>query len=210
MTMDGTIMTVRKVLQFASGVASLSVLTASAALAHEQTGVGGGLASGLLHPLTGLDHLIAMVAVGIWGAQLGGVAIWVLPIVFPLVMALGAVAGILKIALPLPELVIALSALVLGLAVALRIRVPFAAAAAIVAVFAIFHGHAHGVELPSAANPLAYGCGFVVATGLLHACGITIGALARWPGGERVIQGVGAAIAALGGYFLAASLGAVA
>ncbi len=203
-------MMVRKILQSALGVALVSVLTASPSLAHEQTGVGGGLAAGLLHPLTGLDHLVAMVAVGIWGAQLGGVTIWVLPVVFPLVMALGAVAGILKIALPVPELVIALSALVLGLAVALRIRVPFAAAAIIVAIFAIFHGHAHGAELPTAANPLAYGCGFVVATGLLHACGITIGALARWPGGERIIQGVGAAIAALGGYFLVSSLGVAA
>lgn len=202
------IMIARKVLQSALTAALLSALTASPGLAHEQTGVGGGLASGLLHPLTGLDHLVAMVAVGIWGAQLGGVAVWVLPIVFPMVMAFGAVLGILKIGLPVPELVIALSGLILGLAVAMRIRVPFVAAAAIVAVFAIFHGHAHGVELPSAANPLAYGCGFVVATGLLHACGITIGALARWPAGERVIQGVGAAIAALGGYFLVASLGA--
>jgi len=210
MTMIGAIMMSRKVLQSGLGVPLVSVLMASPSLAHEQTGVGGGLASGLLHPLTGLDHLVAMVAVGIWGAQLGGVAIWVLPVVFPLVMALGAVAGILKIALPVPELVIALSALVLGLAVALRVRVPFAVAAGIVAIFAIFHGHAHGAELPTAANPLAYGCGFVVATGLLHACGITIGALARWPGGERIIQGVGAAIAALGGYFLASSLGVAA
>lgn len=204
------IMIARKVLQSALTAALLLALTASPGLAHEQTGVGGGLASGLLHPLTGLDHLVAMVAVGIWGAQLGGVAVWVLPIVFPMVMAFGAVLGILKIGLPVPELVIALSGLILGLAVAMRIRVPFVAAAAIVAVFAIFHGHAHGVELPSAANPLAYGCGFVVATGLLHACGITIGALARWPAGERVIQGVGAAIAALGGYFLVASLGTAA
>ncbi|WP_257167071.1 HupE/UreJ family protein [Bradyrhizobium sp. SRS-191] len=200
----------RKILQTVASAALLSALSASPLLAHEQAGVGGGLASGLLHPLTGLDHLVAMVAVGIWGAQLGGVAIWVLPVVFPLVMAFGAVLGILKIGLPVPELVIALSALVLGLAVALRIRVPFAAAAAIVAIFAVFHGHAHGAELPSSANPLAYGCGFVVATGLLHACGITIGALARWPGGERIIRGVGAAIAALGGYFLVASLGVTA
>ncbi|MDU6748516.1 MAG: HupE/UreJ family protein [Bradyrhizobium sp.] len=200
----------RNLLHSACGVVLLSVLTASPGFAHEQTGVGGGLAAGLLHPLTGLDHLVAMVAVGIWGAQLGGAAIWVLPIVFPLVMALGAVVGILKIGLPVPELVIALSALVLGLAVALRVRAPFVLAAAVVAVFAIFHGHAHGAELPSAANPLAYGCGFVVTTGLLHAFGITIGALARWPGGERVIQGVGAAIAALGGYFLVTSLGVAA
>ena len=127
---------------------SLSYATAGlvlpqAAFAHEQVGVGGGLASGFLHPLTGIDHLIAMVAVGIWGAQLGAPAIWVLPITFPLVMAIGGVLGILHIPLPIPEVMIALSALILGAAVAVRMRLPFAAAAAIVAVFAIFHGHAH-------------------------------------------------------------------
>jgi urease accessory protein len=191
-------------------VAFLLSLAAHPAFAHEQAGVGGGLASGLLHPLTGLDHLIAMVAVGIWGAQLGGAAIWVLPITFPMVMAVGGVLGVLKVPLPAPEMVIALSALVLGGAVAFRLRVPFAAAAAIVAVFAIFHGHAHGAELPGSANPLAYGLGFVVATGLLHVCGITIGTLTKWPAGERLIQGVGAVIALLGGYFLVLSFGAIA
>src|SRR5215470_3361721 len=180
------------------------------AFAHEQAGVSGGLISGLLHPLTGIDHLIAMVAVGIWGAQLGAPAIWVLPITFPLVMAFGGVLGVLGIPLPMPEAVIALSAFVLGAAVAVRLRVTFAAAAVIVGVFAIFHGHAHGAELPSAANPLAYGVGFVVATGLLHLAGIAIGTLSRWPAGERLIRGLGAAIAALGGYFLAFSLGGVA
>ncbi len=183
---------------------------AQPACAHEKAGVAGGLASGMLHPLTGVDHLIAMVAVGIWGAQLGAPAIWLLPVTFPLVMAFGAVVGVLHIPLPTPEMVVALSAVVLGTAVAARLRVPFAAAAAVVAVFAIFHGHAHGVELPGAANPLAYGAGFVVATGLLHLFGIAVGALSRWPAGERFIQGFGAAIAALGGYFLAFSLGALA
>jgi urease accessory protein len=183
---------------------------AQPAFAHEQAGVTGGLVSGLLHPLTGMDHLIAMVAVGIWGAQLGAPAIWVLPITFPLVMAVGGVLGVLRVPLPMPEVVIALSALVLGAAVAARFRVPFAAAVVVVGVFAIFHGHAHGAELPSAANPLAYGVGFVVATGLLHLCGIAIGTLSRWPAGERLIQGVGAVIAVLGCYFLALSLGAVA
>ncbi|WP_315834011.1 HupE/UreJ family protein [Bradyrhizobium prioriisuperbiae] len=189
----------------------LAVLAlAQPAFAHEQAGVGGGLVSGLLHPLTGMDHLIAMVAVGIWGAQLGAPAIWVLPITFPLVMAFGGVLGVLKIPLPMPEVVIALSALVLGVAVALRLRLPFAAAAVVVAVFAIFHGHAHGAELPGSANPLAYGVGFVVATGLLHLCGIAIGTLTRWPTGERAIQGLGAVIAVLGCYFLAQSLGVAA
>jgi urease accessory protein len=175
--------------------------------AHEQVGVSGGLASGLLHPLSGMDHLIAMVAVGIWGAQLGAPAIWLLPITFPLVMAFGGVLGVLRIPLPMPEAAIALSALVLGMAVAIRLRVPFAAAAVVVGIFAIFHGHAHGAELPSAANPLAYGVGFVVATGLLHLCGIAIGTLSRWPAGERLIRGLGAAIALLGCYFLVLSLG---
>ncbi|MGJ4946203.1 HupE/UreJ family protein [Bradyrhizobium sp. HKCCYLS1011] len=188
-------------------LAAAAILLAQPALAHEQADVGGGLAAGLLHPLTGADHLIAMVAVGIWGAQLGAPAIWVLPITFPLVMAFGGVLGILHVPLPMPEVVIALSALVLGGAVALRLKLPFAAAAAIVAVFAIFHGHAHGAELPRSANPLAYGIGFVVATGLLHLCGIVIGTLTRWPAGERIVQGLGAIIALLGGYFLLHSLG---
>jgi urease accessory protein len=125
-------------------------------------------------------------------------------------MALGGVMGVLRIPLPMPEVVIALSALVLGAAVAMRLRVPFAAAAVVVAVFAIFHGHAHGAELPGSANPLAYGVGFVVATGMLHLCGIVIGTLTRWPAGERFIQGLGAVIAALGCYFLAQSLGTTA
>jgi urease accessory protein len=180
------------------------------AFAHDQVGVAGGLVSGLLHPTTGIDHLIAMVAVGIWGAQLGAPAIWVLPITFPLVMAVGGVLGVLRIPLPMPEVAIAVSAVILGVAVATRLRLPFSAAAIVVAVFAIFHGHAHGAELPGSANPLAYGVGFVTATGLLHLCGIAIGTLMRWPAGERLIQGLGAGIAGLGCYFLAQGLGVIA
>jgi urease accessory protein len=190
------------------GLVTLSCVVASPAFAHEKAGVAGGLLSGLLHPLTGIDHLIAMVAVGLWGAQLGAPAIWLLPITFPLVMAMGGVLGVLHAPLPAPEIAIALSALILGAAVATRFRAPLAACAVVVGLFAIFHGHAHGVELPSAANPLAYGVGFVTATGLLHLCGILIGAVARWPLGARVIQALGAAIAALGCYFLALSVGA--
>lgn len=183
---------------------------AQPAFAHAAAGVTGGLVSGLLHPLTGMDHLIAMVAVGIWGAQLGAPAIWVLPITFPLVMAFGGVLGVLRIPLPMPETAIAISALVLGAAVAVRLRLPFAAAAVVVGVFAIFHGHAHGAELPNSANPLAYGAGFVAATGLLHLCGIAIGTLTRWRAGDQLVRVLGVAIAALGGYFLARSLGGVA
>jgi urease accessory protein len=121
-------------------------------------------------------------------------------------MAIGGVLGVLRIPLPAPEIVIALSALMLGSAVAARLRLPFAAAAVVVGVFAIFHGHAHGAELPQAANPLAYGVGFVCGTGLLHLFGIGLGALSRYPAGERLIQGVGVTIGALGCYFLAIRL----
>lgn len=190
--------------------AIVAITLTQPALAHEQAGVTGGLASGLLHPVTGIDHLVAMVAVGIWGAQLGAPAIWILPITFPLVMAVGGVLGVLHVPLPMPEVMIAMSAVILGVAVAARLRLPFPAAALVVAVFAVFHGHAHGAELPRAANALAYGVGFVTATGLLHLCGILIGTLTRWPAGERVIQGVGAGIAGLGCYFLAQGLGAIA
>jgi urease accessory protein len=182
-------------------------LSATPAQAHEQVGVAGGLATGFLHPLTGLDHLVAMVAVGLWGAQLGAPAIWILPITFPLVMAFGGVLGVLGIPLPAPEIFIACSALVLGIAVAIRLRVPLIAASLVVAVFAVFHGHAHGTELPRASDPLAYGIGFVVATGLLHLCGIAIGTLSRWPVGARAIQGLGGVIAALGVHFLLSGLG---
>ena len=184
-------------------LAFAAVLLASGpAAAHTEAGVPGGLISGFLHPLSGLDHLVAMVAVGLWGAQLGRPGIWVLPVCFPAVMALGGVIGVLGVPLPATELVIALSALVLGFAVALALRVPFWAAALIVAVFAVFHGYAHGKELPGAANALAYGAGFVAATGMLHAAGIVTGVLTRWPTGAQAVRVLGAAIAGLGGLFL--------
>lgn len=192
-------------------VVSLRVISALAALlfsvdvfAHAETGVAGGLVSGLLHPVTGLDHLIAMVAVGIWGAQLGRPAIYILPVTFPLLMALGGLLGLsgLPVATALVEVGIALSAVILGLLVALRLKIPIWGAAAIVSVFALCHGHAHGTELPSAANALAYGVGFVIATGLLHLCGIMLGELIRLPVGERIVRGIGALIAILGFVFL--------
>lgn len=184
------------------------LLFGAPAFAHSGEGTAGGLLSGLLHPLTGPDHMLAMVAVGIWGAQLGMPAIWLLPVTFPLVMALGGVLGVLGVALPMPGVVIALSGVVLGAAVAARLRVPFLAAAVVVAVFAIFHGHAHGRALPGSPDPLAFGIGFVTATGLLHLCGIVIGLLVRWPVGERVVRGLGGAIAATALWLLVVSLGA--
>lgn len=180
------------------------------ALAHAQPGLAGGFATGFLHPILGPDHVIAMVAVGLWGAQLGLPAIWVLPITFPAVMAVGGLLGVLGVPIPFIEIGIAVSAIVLGVMVASNTRPSLWITAAIVGVFAVFHGHAHGTELPEAANPLAYGVGFVIATGLLHLTGILIGLLVRWPIGQRAVQLAGGFIALLGGYFLLAHTGLVA
>jgi urease accessory protein len=189
-------------------VACLAMLFAANVYAHVETGVAGGLLSGLLHPVTGLDHLVAMVAVGIWGAQLGRPAIWILPITFPMIMALGGLLGLSGLPIPgaLVEVGIALSAVTLGVLIALRLTVPLWAAVVIVSVFALCHGHAHGTELPSAVNALAYGAGFVVATGLLHLCGILLGELHRFKLGVAIIRALGVIIALLGFYFLSAHL----
>jgi urease accessory protein len=179
----------------------LFLLPAASALAH--TGdVAGGFLGGLAHPVFGPDHVVAMVAVGLWGAFLGAPAIWLLPIVFPLVMAMGGVLGILGVALPGVELGIAVSAVLLGLMVALGTRPPLWTAAGLVGAFAIFHGHAHGAELPSGADAVAYSIGFVIATGLLHLAGIAFGLLARWPIGKVAVRAAGAVIALIGVAFL--------
>lgn len=179
------------------------------AVAHEQVGLIGGLSSGLLHPLTGADHLVAMVAVGLWGAELGSPALWLLPVVFPMVMALGGVLGVLGVPLPVPELVIGLSGLILGLAVALRWNPGLPVASVLVAVFAVFHGHAHGMELPRAVSPFGYGVGFVTATGALHLAGVGVGVLAARPGRQGLYRASGAIIAATGAYFVVRYLGGV-
>lgn len=182
------------------GAALILVLMTQAAEAHG--GHGGGFASGLLHPVTGWDHVIAMVAVGLWGAFLGRPAIWVLPVVFPLVMAFGGALGVLGVPVPQVETGIALSAVVLGLLVAGAARLPLIWAGVIVGLFAIFHGHAHGTELPAAANPFAYALGFVIATGLLHVVGILFGLLTRWQNGQLAVRAGGLAVAAGGVAFL--------
>lgn len=181
---------------------------AGPAAAHSEAGsLAGGFGSGLMHPVGGPDHVVAMVGVGLWGAFLGAPAIWVLPVVFPLVMAVGGLLGLLGLPLPGVEIGIAGSAVVIGGMVAAKARPPLLLAAAIVAAFAIFHGHAHGTELPASASPLAYSLGFVVATGLLHVAGIALGLLVRWPAGERAVQAGGLAIAAAGLFFLARAWG---
>lgn len=183
-------------------LAILLCLTAAApALAHTG-GVAGGLVGGLMHPVFGPDHVAAMVAVGLWGAFLGSPAIFILPIVFPLVMALGGTLGILGVPLPGVEIGIAVSAAVLGMMVALAARPPLWVAAVIVGAFAIFHGHAHGAELPPGADALAYSAGFVITTGLLHLAGIAFGLLARWPVGRLAVRTAGGVIAIAGLMFL--------
>ncbi|HUF19318.1 MAG TPA: HupE/UreJ family protein [Burkholderiales bacterium] len=177
------------------------------AFAHVDQGeIGGGFLSGMAHPVLGLDHVVAMVAVGLWGAQLGSPAIWVLPVTFPLVMAFGGLLGLLGVPIPAVEIGIALSAIVLGAMVALAARPPLWVAGLLVGLFAIFHGHAHGAELPEAANAIAYSVGFVIATGLLHAVGILIGVANRWRRGAQGLRVGGGAIAASGVYFLVAHL----
>jgi urease accessory protein len=180
----------------------LMLLVPSTANAHTETGTVGGFGSGFLHPLTGLDHVVAMVAVGLWGAFLGAPAIWILPVIFPVVMALGGALGILGIPVPGIETGIALSGVILGLMVAFAATPPLRIAGAIVGVFAIFHGHAHGTELPEAANALTYAAGFVIATGLLHISGIALGLLARWPWGKIAVRCGGAVVAVVGCAFL--------
>jgi urease accessory protein len=175
--------------------------TASLVLAHSGS-VSGGFAGGLSHPLFGLDHAVAMVAVGLWGAFLGAPAIFILPVVFPLVMALGGVLGIFGVPLPGVEIGIAVSAAILGMMVALAARPPLWIAAAIVGAFAICHGHAHGAELPPGADAVAYSAGFVIATGALHLCGIAFGLLARWPTGRLAVRMAGGVIAIAGLVFL--------
>jgi urease accessory protein len=179
-----------------------AMLATQGASAHNIAGTAIGFVSGFRHPISGLDHILAMVAVGIWGAQLGRPAIWALPVAFPLVMSIGGVLGVRGVPLPGVEIGVAASAFALGVMIALAARPPIWAAAALVGLFAIFHGHAHGTELPHAAQPLAYGAGFVLATGLLHVTGIGIGLLQQWRHGERVLRLAGIGIAITGSYLL--------
>ena len=178
------------------------VLVPAASLAHEETGQAVGLLAGLAHPVSGLDHVLAMVAVGLWGAVLGAPAIWVLPVAFPLVMAVGGLLGLLGIPLPGVEIGIAVSAVVLGAMVLAEARPPLALAAVVVAIFAVFHGHAHGTEVAAGTSALFYSLGFVVATGLLHAAGILIGVLHRWPAGRVLVRAAGGGVGLAGLFFL--------
>ena len=177
-------------------------LHSSSAAAHTGTGLPGGVVQGFAHPFGGFDHLLAMVSVGLWGAFLGRPLIYALPVVFPVVMVVGAALAMFGVPLPRVEIGVALSVLVLGLCIAAAWKAPIVVAAPIVAVFAVFHGYAHGRELPSAAEPVGYSVGFVFATGLLHVLGIGLGALADQPRAAIFVRALGASIACAGVVFV--------
>jgi urease accessory protein len=188
--------------QFATLLLLVLALLPTDAGAHIVKGEAIGFVSGFEHPISGFDHIIAMVAVGLWGAQLGPPAIWALPVTFPLVMAFGGFLGLIGVPLPGSEIAIALSGVCLGGAVLTEWRPPLWAAAAIVGVFGLFHGYAHGHELPPGQNAILYSCGFILATGLLHLTGITIGLLHRWRWGQYALRGAGVVVLGGGLYFL--------
>jgi urease accessory protein len=186
---------------FRSIVTALLLLAPGIAFAHPGHGAGGGLLAGFSHPFSGIDHLLAMTAVGLLAAHLGGRAMWAVPATFVSVMALGGVYGAAGFSLPYVETGIALSVLVFGAAIFTRMTLPVFAAMALVGVFAFFHGQAHGAEMPANSILFAYGAGFVAATALLHGFGIALGLSTRWTSEiprRRVMQACGAAIALVG------------
>ena len=183
--------------------AVMGLALAAPAFAH--TGVGAhshGFAAGFLHPLMGLDHMLAMLGVGVWAAQLGKRATWLVPAAFVAVMIAGAGLALSGAALPMVEFGIAGSVLVIGALIAFGTRLPVGVAMGLVGLFALFHGHAHGTELPGFADPAAYGAGFVAATALLHAGGVGIAFLVRRHAARLPFRIAGAMMAAVGGGLL--------
>jgi len=177
-------------------------LVAAQANAHTGAGIHTGFAGGFWHPILGWDHVVAMVAVGLWAATLGGKAVFILPVVFPMVMALGGALGVLAVPIPAIEAGIAMSGVVLGLLVAFAVRAPVWMAATIVGIFAVFHGHAHGTELPEVFSPAGYAAGFVVGTALLHTVGIGLGLVAISGTGRAAVRATGGGIALVGAAYL--------
>lgn len=191
----------------ATAICAAAVQFPEVAFAHTEGDHVNGFLTGLSHPIGGWDHILAMIAVGLWGALLGPPALWILPIAFPIAMAAGGMLGLVGIPLPAVEIGIAVSSLVLGLLILGNMRMSLAIAIPLVMVFAVFHGHAHGTELSPGADAVLYSLGFVIATGLLHALGIGIGAIDRLPAGRTAVRALGGGVLLGGVYFL---LGAVA
>jgi urease accessory protein len=198
--MTGIMTRPTRILAFAAIMGA--VLTAPA-FAHTGIGAhGNGFVAGFMHPLMGLDHVLAMLGVGIWAAQLGKRAIWLVPTAFVTVMIGGAALAVSGAPMPMVEFGIAGSVLAIGALIAFGARMPVALAMSLVGAFAMFHGHAHGTELPGFAHPAAYGAGFAAATALLHAAGLGIAYLVRQHAARLPFRIAGAMMAAVGGGLL--------
>lgn len=178
----------------------LAALFAVPAIANAHTGAAPahGFVHGLEHPIFGIDHLLAMLAIGLWAAQTGGRARWAVPLAFVGTMAIGGALGMAGISLPLIEPGITLSVLLLGLMIAFAVRLPLAAAVPLVALFAVFHGHAHGAEMPAGVSGLTYAAGFLIATAALHVAGIGLGMGIQHAAKAPFVRATGAAIAIAG------------
>ena len=198
----------RKLIQILSTLAAFSAFTGIAE-AHTGHGSTMGFTAGLLHPLSGLDHMLAMVAVGLFAARLGGKAFWAVPLAFVGMMIVGGALALNGIGLPYVEIGIAASVIVLGAAVALDFNLPVSAAMGLAGFFSLFHGHAHGAEMPVTASGVTYGLGFVMATALLHSAGLGLGLLASKASAPRnfnLFKVTGAAVALAGVALLAGSI----
>lgn len=188
----------KRSVRLAAVIAIVVAGLSSPAMAHI-TGVSvAGFSGGFAHPFTGLDHILAMVAVGLWASQLGRPAYWVLPLAFAAVMAAGAGLGIEGVPLLWVEIGIAGSVVILGSIVALALKPSLAVSIAPIGLFALLHGHSHGAELPQATSPVAYAAGFLIATLTLHAVGLTVGSTSRWQLPRIGVRAAGATIAAIG------------
>lgn len=185
-------------------IASIAAALPSFAYAHTGVGEAGGFMHGLMHPVGGLDHVCAMLAVGLWAAQMGGRSVWAVPLTFVGVMALGSALGTQGIALPFVESGIALSVLLLGVLIAAAVRLPLWLSSSMAGAFALWHGHAHGAEIPAAASAMAYVLGLMLASALLHVAGIAFGWSMQRAARERIMHWAGAGIALCGVYLAAA------
>lgn len=193
-------LSLKRVLQFVAA----GLLLPSFAYAHVSVGEASGFMHGLTHPTSGLDHACAMLAVGLWAAQMGGRSVWAVPLTFVGVMALGGALPMLGTSLPFVETGIVLSVLLLGVLIAAAVRLPLLLSGSMVGLFALWHGHAHGVEMPELASGIGYALGFVLATALLHVIGIAFGLGMQRLARERVIHAAGAGIALCGVYLAVA------
>lgn len=187
-----------KAIRIAAGAALALLGPAAPALAHGGHGGAHGFVAGFMHPVGGLDHVLAMVAVGLFAAHLGGRDLWAVPAAFVALMAAGGALGMNGVSVPFVETGIALSVVTFGLALAFDLALPVGLAAGLVGFFAVFHGHAHGAEMPADASGASYAAGFMIATALLHAAGVAIGVGAGRLASQRAIRIGGAAMAAAG------------